>query len=193
MADNVSEIQKLYVEYFGRPADPNGLKFWVDAMNQNPDVLSQIAKDFAASAEYQANYGGLSNHDAVMKVYENTFGRAGDTEGVNFWTSALDQHWITIDNMVVQMVAAAAKLQAADNVVFNGRVAVAVEFTKHIDTQAEINAYLNPKAFDIAEGLIGSIHDLASAATARDPGVIDTTIAQIVGTPQGVDAPHAMA
>jgi len=89
--------------------------------------------------------------------------------------------------VVMKMVADA---QSADALVFNGRVAVATEFTKHIDTQAEIAAYLNPKAFDIAEGLIGSIHDLQSAAAARDPGVIDDTIAQIVGSAQGVDAPH---
>jgi hypothetical protein len=189
MADNVSAIQKLYVEYFGRPADPNGLKFWVDAMNHDPNVLTQIAKDFAASAEYKANYGGMSNHDAVLKVYENTFGRAGDAEGVKFWTDALDKQWITIDNMVLKMVEAA---QLPDRVVFDGRVSVAVEYTQHLDTQAEINAYLNPKAFDIAEGLIGSIHDLASAAAARDPGVIDANIAQVVGV-QGVDAPHFVA
>jgi len=187
MADNVTAIQKLYVEYFGRPADPEGLKFWVDAMNINPNVLTQISKDFAASAEYQANYGGMSNQAVVEKVYENTFGRQGDAEGIKFWTDALNWGWITVDNVVMKMVADA---QSADALVFNGRVAVATEFTKHIDTQAEIAAYLNPKAFDIAEGLIGSIHDLQSAAAARDPGVIDDTIAQIVGSAQGVDAPH---
>jgi len=187
MADNVTAIQKLYVEYFGRAADPNGLKFWVDAMNSNPNVLTQIAKDFAASAEYQANYGGMNNQAVVEKVYQNTFGRQGDAEGVKFWTDALNNKWITIDNVVLKMVEAA---QTADAVVFNGRVAVATEFTKHIDTQAEINAYLNPKSFDIAEGLIGSIHDLQSAAAARDPGVIDATIAQIVGAAQGIDTPH---
>jgi hypothetical protein len=190
MADNVNAIQKLYVEYFGRAADPNGLKFWVDAMNSNPNLLSQIAKDFAASAEYQANYGGMTNQAVVEKVYVNTFGRQGDAEGVKFWTDALNNHWITVDNVVLKMVESA---QMADSVTFNGRVAVATEFTNHIDTQAEIAAYLNPKAFDIAEGLIGSIHDLASAAAARDPGVIDATIAQIVGAAQGVDAPHFVA
>lgn len=187
MADNVTAIQKLYVEYFGRPADPEGLKFWVDAMNINPNVLTQISKDFAASAEYQTNYGGMGNQAVVEKVYENTFGRQGDAEGIKFWTDALNWGWITVDNVVMKMVADA---QSADALVFNGRVAVATEFTKHIDTQAEIAAYLNPKAFDIAHGLIGSIHDLQSAAAARDPGVIDDTIAQIVGSAQGVDAPH---
>lgn len=190
MADNVTEIQKLYVEYFERPADPDGLNFWVNAMNNNPNVLTQIAKDFAASAEYKANYGGLSNQAVVEKVYENTFGRAGDAEGVKFWTDALDKGWITVDNVVLKMVEDA---QSADNIVFSGRVAVATEFTKHIDTSAEVSAYLNPKAFSIAEGLIGSIHDLQSAAMARDPGVIDSTIAQIVGAAQGVDAPHIVA
>ena len=81
MADNVSEIQKLYVEYFGRPADPEGLNFWVSAMNQNPNVITQIQHDFATSAEYQANYGGRSNHDVVEAVYHNMFGRAEFVRG----------------------------------------------------------------------------------------------------------------
>ena len=193
MADNVSEIQKLYVEYFGRPADPEGLNFWVSAMNQNPNVITQIQHDFATSAEYQANYGGKSNQDVVEAVYHNMFGREGDAEGIKFWTDALDNHILTIENVVSEMVKAAQTAHNADSIVFNGRLAVAVEYTKHLDTPAEISAYMGPKAFDISSGLIDSIVDLASAAMARDPGVIDANIAQIVGSAQGVEAPHFVA
>jgi hypothetical protein len=193
MADNVSEIQKLYVEYFGRPADPSGLNFWVRAMNQDPNVITQIQTDFAQSAEYQANYGGMSNHDAVEAVYHNMFGRVGDADGVKFWTDALDNHWVTIEHVVSEMVKAAQTAQNNDSIVFNGRLAVSVEYTNHLDTPAEVAAYSGQHAFGIAEGFIGSIVDLTSAAMARDPGAIDANIAQIVGSTQGVAAPHFVA
>jgi hypothetical protein len=191
MADNVNAVEKMYVEYFGRPADPNGLNFWVKALNNDPNVLTQIAQDFSTSAEYQSMYGGLSNRDVVLAVYQNMFGRVGEQTGVDFWTKALDNHTISINNVVSEIVKGA---QGNDLLVFNGRVAVATAFTDHIDTQAEIAAYAGPKANQIASDFIDSIIDLQTAASARDPGVIDTKIAEIVGShTTGIDGSHFVA
>jgi hypothetical protein len=193
MADNTKEIQKLYIEYLGRPADPEGLTFWVNALNSNPNIIQQLQHDFSTSVEYRSNYGNMSNRDAVLAVYDNMFGRVGDAEGVQFWTDALDKGWMTIDNMVTEMVKAAEGARNNDTVAFGGRLAVATEFTKHIDTQAEIDAYMTPQAFAIASDFIGTIKDLGTAATAIDPGVIDMKIAEIVGSAQGLDASHFIA
>jgi hypothetical protein len=190
MADNINAVEKMYIEYFGRPADPNGLNFWVNNLNNDPNILQQISHDFSVSAEYNANYGGKSNHDVVMAVYQNMFGRVGEQTGVDFWTKALDNHTITVQNVVSEIVAGA---QGSDLVVFNGRVAVATAFTQQLDTQAEIAAYAGVNANKIASDFINTIVDLQSAAAARDPGVIDAKIAEIVGTPHGIDAPHFVA
>jgi hypothetical protein len=194
MATNTEQIQRLYIEYFQRPADPNGLKFWVDAMNTgNPGMLTQIEHDFATSPEYQSMYAGMNNRQMVQTVYHNVFGREGDTDGVNFWTNALDTHSINIETMAREIVNGALTAKNADAFTFNARVSAATLFTSHIDTQAEIAAYLGPNSFKISSGFIGGIHDITSAANANDPGFVDATIAQIVGTPQGVDAPHVVA
>lgn len=185
MADNTQAVQKLYIEYFQRPADPEGLKFWVDALNgnSNPNLLAQIEHDFATSAEYNATYSGMSNREMIQKVYNNVFGRTADTEGLNFWTNALDTHSISVETMVREIVKGAQTAQNEDAIVFNGRVAVATEFTTHIDTQAEIDAYLKPNGFKIASDYVGDVVDLGSAARAMQPSLIDDAIAQIVGTP----------
>jgi hypothetical protein len=194
MATNTEQVQRLYIEYFQRPGDPEGVKFWVDALNTgNPGMLTQIEHDFATSKEYQSMYSGMSNRQMVETVYHNVFGRAADTEGLNFWTNALDTHSINIETMAREIVNGALTAKNADALTFNGRVAAATAFTSHIDTQVEIAAYLNPAAFKISSSFIGDIHDLTSAARANDPGYIDSVIAQIVGTPQGVDAPHFAA
>lgn len=184
------EIQKMYVQYFGRPADPSGLSFWASAMQSNPNVLQQIQRDFSGSAEYQSMYGDMSNRDVVSEIYLNVFGRQGEEEGVNFWTDALDNNTLTINNVISDMVRHAS---LNDSVVFNGRVAVAAEFTDRLDTQAEMNAYMNPTAFDMASDYLGSIVDLTTAAMARNPDMIDAKIAEIVGTPVGVEAPLFIA
>lgn len=190
MADYTSEIQKLYVEYFGRPADPNGLAFWVNGMNVDPNVITQIRTDFATSAEYQSQYAGKSNHDIINTIYHNVFGREGDAAGLQFWTNALDTHSISIENAVVEIVKGAYTAQNSDAVVFNARLAVAISYTQHLDTPAEVSAYMGANAFATAAGLIGSITDLLSAANAINPSTIDANIAQIVGSAQSTDATH---
>lgn len=180
------EVQKMYVQYFGRPGDPSGLSFWASAMQSNPNVLQQIQRDFSGSAEYQAMYGNMGNREVVNEIYLNVFGRVGEQEGVDFWTNALDNNILTINNVISDMVKHAS-LQ--DSVVFNGRVAVAAEFTDRVDTQAEINAYVTPRGFELASNFLGSIVDLGTAAAARNPDVIDAKIAEIVGTPMSVEAP----
>lgn len=183
---NEIEVQKMYVQYFGRPGDPSGVNFWASAMQSNPNVLQQIQRDFSGSAEYQAMYGNMSNREVVSEIYQNVFGREGEKEGVDFWTNALDNNTLTINNVISDMVKHAG---INDSFVFNGRVAVATEFTTRVDTEAEINAYMNPRAFEVASNFLGTIVDVGSAAAARDPGVIDAKIAEIVGMPMAVEAP----
>lgn len=188
--DSTNEVQKLYVAYFGRPADPTGLDFWKTQLQNNQDFYQTVSSTFSTSTEFQTMYTGLDNRALVTEIYDNLFARAPDQDGLNFWVNALNNGIISFDNAVT-FIANGARND--DRLVFNGRVAVATEFTERIDTAAEMTAYSGPAANQIAIDYVGGVRDLATAAQHMDPGQIDAAIARIVGMPAGFMADGMIA
>lgn len=177
MADNVLDVQKLYVSYFSRPADPGGLQYWTNALTTNPGALQELSRQFSLSQEYRDNFAGMDNRGIVSEVYQNLFGREAEAAGVNYWADLLDRNAISIDNVVTNIAAGAA---GNDRVAFNGKVAVATQFTERLDQPNEVTAYAGDAANDLAVEFLATVKDLTSAATAMDPGVVDSWIARIV-------------
>lgn len=180
--DYVNEVQKLYVAYFSRPADPSGLAFWAGQLQTNPNAYQDIAQAFSTSAEYQATYGGQTNRAVVAEVYENLFSRAGEAAGVDFWTNALDNGSLNLGNVVTGIAAGA---QNQDRIAFNAKVGVSTNFTNRIDTDAEKAAYKGA-AVQVAIDYIANVKSLETGAMYSDPGQIDQAIAKIVGSPSGM-------
>ena len=56
MQDIRARAQLLYVTYYGRPADPGGLRFWAGRFAQDDGVDAALAA-FGESPEYQALAG----------------------------------------------------------------------------------------------------------------------------------------
>lgn len=180
--DYVNEVQKLYVAYFSRPADPAGLAFWANNLATNPNGYVEIAQAFSTSAEYQATYGGQTNRAVVAEVYENLFSRAGETAGIDYWTNALNNGTLNLGNVVTGIAAGA---QNQDRIAFNAKVGVSTQFTNRIDTDAEKAAYTGAKV-QVAIDYIANVKSLETGAMYSDPGQIDQAIAKIVGTPSGM-------
>lgn len=180
--DYINEVQKLYVAYFSRPADPGGLAFWANNLATNPNGYQDIAQAFSTSAEYQATYGGMANRAVVAEVYENLFGRPGEDAGIDFWTNALNNGALNIGNVVTGVAAGA---QGDDRLAFNAKVGVSTLFTNRLDTDAERAAYTGTKTA-IAVDYIAQVKGLQTGAMYSDPGQIDAAIARIVGTPSGM-------
>lgn len=179
MADaNITAVQKLYVSYFSRPADAAGLTYWTGQLSSNPNALQELSRQFSVSQEYLDTYAGMDTRAKVAEVYDNLFGRAAETAGVDYWANLLNNNQITIDNMVTQIAAGA---QGTDLFAFNAKVAASTEFTARLDQPNEQSAYSGTAANKIAVDWIASVKDLQSAAMAMDPGVIDGVIARIVG------------
>lgn len=179
--DYINEVQKLYVAYFSRPADPAGLAFWANQLQVNANAYQDIAQAFSTSAEYQATYGGLANRAVVAEVYENLFSRAGETAGIDFWTNALNTGALNIGNVVTGIAAGA---QNNDKIAFNAKVGVSTLFTNRIDTDAEKAAYVGANT-KVAVDYVANVNSLETGAMYSDPGQIDIAIAKIVGTPSG--------
>ena len=92
-----AKITGLYVAYFNRAPDKKGLDFWEDkaqkALSRGDDVadvLKELSKGFAKHPTFTSTYDGMSNREFVEAIYRNTLGKAGDEEGIGFWTEYLD-------------------------------------------------------------------------------------------------------
>ena len=53
-------VQKAYVAYYGRPADPAGQTYWAQRMDSEGQSLDAIIGAFGNSDEFNRRYGGLT-------------------------------------------------------------------------------------------------------------------------------------
>lgn len=83
-----AQISLLYSVAFGRDADAGGLDYWFDAGRGGATTI-QIANAFTQSAEF-SQLAALNNNAFVQGLYQNTFARAGEESGVNFWVDELN-------------------------------------------------------------------------------------------------------
>ena len=190
-----TDIQKLYVAYFNRPADVAGLAYWESVIEKNGATptpaavaasLTAIAKEFANSAEYKASFAGMGAPAVVKQIYQNLFNRAPEEAGLNFWATDLAAGKITVDTIVRQVAESA---QGTDKVIFANKVTAASSFTAQLDTQAEIDAYAKPASAASAKAFISSITTDASLAAAMVPQTLTNSVntvlnAASVGTTQ---------
>lgn len=178
MAGNATEVQKLYVAYFSRPADAGGLDYWTRALANNPGALQEMSRQFSISQEYRDLYAGMDSRAMVTEVYDNLFGRAAEKAGVDYWAGLLDSRQVSIDNMVTQIAAGA---RDSDLFAWNAKVAAANAFAVRLDQPNEKSAYTGAVANQMAIDWIASVKNLETAAMAQDPGVIDALISRMVG------------
>jgi hypothetical protein len=76
---NVNLVQKLYIAFYGRPADPGGLRYWASQLPDNSKPDSQAVKDlisaFVNSPEAQDRFGSPSLDSTIARIYSYAFHR----------------------------------------------------------------------------------------------------------------------
>lgn len=136
MATTAADIQELYIAYFGRPADPSGLAYWIQVANQQG--LQKTANFFGTTPEFQARIGSLSTEQAINTFYVNLFGRQADPEGLLFWTNKVQTGVFSLEDAGFFI---ANNTSPADATVLNNKVESAQLWTKNLDTTDEILAF----------------------------------------------------
>lgn len=123
-------VQKAFVAYYGRPADPAGLGYWANRMDQEGGSLSSIVAEFGTSAEFNRRYGGLSYSQLLDALYQQTLGRAPDAAGKQYYLDQLDTGKTTLQTITLDLLGgvtgidvptAANRLDTANH--FTGKVA----------------------------------------------------------------------
>lgn len=122
MKPTTTEVQQLYIAYFNRPAEPEGLQYWtsVDATQDS------IAGTFATSHEFTQRYAGMSNKEMVKALYHNLFGRAGDADGVTYWSGLLDSGAVKPEHVALTLLRGA---HGGDSAVLANKTALAQEWS----------------------------------------------------------------
>lgn len=78
------QAYRLYQAAFARTPDPAGLGYWIGALDHGA-ALTDVAAQFAGSAEFAARYGALDDAAFLATIYQNVLHRAPDAGGMAFW------------------------------------------------------------------------------------------------------------
>ncbi len=81
-------VIRLYLGYFSRGPDVDGLAYWV-GQRQAGVSLNQISDVFARSDEFNQRYGAALDTDFIRLVYQNVLDRQPDDSGLAYWAGQL--------------------------------------------------------------------------------------------------------
>ncbi|MEM7521065.1 MAG: DUF4214 domain-containing protein [Pseudomonadota bacterium] len=94
---------RLYQASFARTPDTEGLKFWLDVLDEGALSLLDIASLFLTSDEFSETYGendSLSDPRYLDLLYANVLGRLPDAEGYAFWQAQQENNLSRADMLV---------------------------------------------------------------------------------------------
>jgi len=159
------KITGLYVAFFNRAADYDGLRHWIirgESAKKNGEDVSNILKElsagFATHPLFMLTYKHLTNTEFVNTIYQNVLGRDGDPDGLAYWTDLLNSGSISRSDMISLFVEAsltwendgtlppdvAAAAQLRQDLITN-KVTVALAFTHQLREKSNIEDKQNPE------------------------------------------------
>lgn len=168
---NDLDAQKLFVNYFGRPAGPAELSLWAAALANTSTTF--VSSNFAGSQEYTALIAPYTTSAQLVDyTFRKLFGRAPDAPALAFWVSQVDSS-LTTRQLLPNYVASSA--QGNDLIALNNKYAAAMLFTRSLDTAAEQSGYSGAASNAVGRSYIASVTDNASYATATaSAALLDT-------------------
>ena len=111
-SSDLQQLQELYVAFFNRVPDADGLEFWIGQFNGGQSI-NQIAESFynsgIAFSELTGISAGMTNTSFINVIYNNVLGRSNgaDPEGLSFWTTALQSGVETKATLVASIITSA--------------------------------------------------------------------------------------
>ncbi len=174
----LEQVEALYVGYFGRAGEPNGVNYWVGQLNSGFTV-SDMAASFAVQDEAKAEYPFLATPNVVTDptafinaVYQNLFGRAPDADGLNYWTGQLlarggDSH--AVGQFILDVISGA---KGSDITALDNKAAAAEYYTQQLAAHNVGGTHLDANGHGVLDAnLVASSHDAISGVTS-DPATV---------------------
>lgn len=171
-ASDLKSLEELYVAFFNRVPDADGLAYWISRFKDGIAV-KQIAESFYnAGIAFSAQTGysaTMSNEAFINLVYKNVLGRSNgaDSDGLAYWAKGLSSGAETHGSLVTNILASAHTFKG--NAEF-GWVADLLDNKTQVANQFAVKAGLNYNS-DSTSILMGM--DIAAKVT---PTSIDNAI-----------------
>ena len=173
MTATATQLQQLYIAYFGRAADPEGIDYWVS----EGTGLTQFAAHMDGQAEWLAVKSSLTTSEHVDQLYQNLFNRNADAEGKAYWTNQVDTGVIKLAELG-EYLRSSAMAQADQNTddykiltnKTNAAVAITAQIRLSVSASKEyvadsVTPYINGADFTSAKAFLTSV-GLTAATTA---------------------------
>ena len=126
-------VEKIYIGYYQRPADPGGLIYWANQVDLAGGNLNTILPAFANSPEAQALYGTINSttiSGVVNQIYNAMFGRSADPGGLAYYVNGFNAGTFTAATIMLNVLNGAV---GQDLVILNNKLLAADLFTRTID------------------------------------------------------------
>jgi hypothetical protein len=170
------KVQKTYIGYYQRPADPAGLIYWAGRLDASNGSLNDIIDAFANSDESQKLYGAINSSSissVVDNIYLALFNRYADAGGRTYYVNSFnDGHFpdgrrCTPGTIVLNILdgAVSTDLQSVNN-----KLSAANLFTRTIDPELD---GLNPQVTYAGDGDVIAGRNFLNVVTS-DPATAQT-------------------
>ncbi len=189
-------VESLYVAYFGRPADPNGLTNFEAALqaagaptdvaglaaaySTNPTIKS-LVDSFGLSTESQNLYGNGTTAQFVATIFNNVLGRQPAASGSAFWINAIDSGLTSRGDAALSIMAGAfgnsTPQGALDAQLINNKTTVAGAFTNLLTSNRTASTYSGATAGASGRTLLRNI--VAGTNTAEYQANVRDAVAAI--------------
>lgn len=193
-----AQIEALYLGFFGRAGDPQGLEYYSQEAVQDllngqslPTIMQAFSQVFATSAENGA-YTALteapldrSNAEQVSlatsfidQTYQFLFSRTADTGGFDYWFDQLFSGQLAVADLVYSMATSA---QRNDQVVLNNKIESSLYFDAvmekaSIETPSLLSMQLAVRGVTTDTTLLSSKLAVNQYAGESTNGAFNTTI-----------------
>lgn len=179
-----NDIEKLYITYFDRPADPAGLRYWESAVETAGGSTAAVSAAFSQAAEYKATVAGRDPYHVVDALYEHLFSRPAELDGLTYWGQALVNGVVSVDQAAGAIAAGA---QGNDLHVLTNKTTLATAFTTAMGTAQDLLGAQGAHALMMPFQYLDGVTDDASLTRAMAPATLESAVAQTLGLPGPYD------
>jgi hypothetical protein len=188
-------MQRIYIAYFGRPADPGGLAWYSDRMRDAgaPLTVEAMVREYGSNAamRVQIDQFGTSlesgrlypgdNASFVTAIYRNLFNRAPDSAGLDYWAGNIDSGRM---GRAIAAMAIMAGARDADADIITRKTAVATAFTSSLTTPALLKSYDGDGPAAIVRAMLAQVGNTTTVPSFQP--VLDTTLARLLAAAEGL-------